>query len=415
MANVLGTLFGDIANAIREKSGESGTMKPAEFPAKIAAIPTGGGGSAAGAVTVTFCNYDGTELYSRQVFIGDDCPDPVTQGKMPTPTRESTAQYDYTYNGWSATAGGSASASALKNITADKTVYAAYSGAVRYYTISFYDGGTLLKSEQYAYGTTPEYFPTKENFSFAGWEPSLAPVTGDASYSATWTTVITFANASWEEIALISERGEATEYFALGDKKQFKLTVGGRTETVEVEIAGFGMDDLSDGTGKAGITLISTHCHNLQYESFASLSYELRAPDYAWESSYLREYLSTKLYNGLPESLRGAIKQVSKKSLVTKTSYDYTDDTCWVPSWAELGCSTYYDTSTAPDDSPKYPIFSDDTSRLRNESLTNKYSRKYAVRNATGGQYGHLGCITDKGLGGRWYEASKFTLICFCI
>ena len=45
MANVLGTLFGEIADAIREKSGEGGTMKPAEFPDKIAQIVTGGGGS----------------------------------------------------------------------------------------------------------------------------------------------------------------------------------------------------------------------------------------------------------------------------------------------------------------------------------------------------------------------------------
>ena len=43
MSNALGTLFGEIANAIREKSGESGTMKPAEFPSKIAQIVAGGG------------------------------------------------------------------------------------------------------------------------------------------------------------------------------------------------------------------------------------------------------------------------------------------------------------------------------------------------------------------------------------
>lgn len=43
MANALGTLFSDIANAIRDKNGETVTMKPAEFPAKIAAIETGGG------------------------------------------------------------------------------------------------------------------------------------------------------------------------------------------------------------------------------------------------------------------------------------------------------------------------------------------------------------------------------------
>lgn len=43
MANALGNLFGDIADAIRAKTGEEGTMKPAQFPAKIASIEGGGG------------------------------------------------------------------------------------------------------------------------------------------------------------------------------------------------------------------------------------------------------------------------------------------------------------------------------------------------------------------------------------
>ena len=38
MSNVLGTLFGDIAAAIRSKNGEEDTMKPAEFPGKISAL-----------------------------------------------------------------------------------------------------------------------------------------------------------------------------------------------------------------------------------------------------------------------------------------------------------------------------------------------------------------------------------------
>lgn len=42
MANVLGELFGDIASAIREKTGEADTMKPAQFPEKILGIETGG-------------------------------------------------------------------------------------------------------------------------------------------------------------------------------------------------------------------------------------------------------------------------------------------------------------------------------------------------------------------------------------
>lgn len=43
MSNALGTLFGEIAGAIREKTGDTATMKPAEFPEKIAAIEAGGG------------------------------------------------------------------------------------------------------------------------------------------------------------------------------------------------------------------------------------------------------------------------------------------------------------------------------------------------------------------------------------
>lgn len=44
MANALGTLFSDIANAIRGKTGDTGTMKPAEFPAAITGISVGSGG-----------------------------------------------------------------------------------------------------------------------------------------------------------------------------------------------------------------------------------------------------------------------------------------------------------------------------------------------------------------------------------
>ena len=48
MANVLGELFQSIADAIRGKTGETGTMKPIDFPSAIASIVTGGGGGGEG-------------------------------------------------------------------------------------------------------------------------------------------------------------------------------------------------------------------------------------------------------------------------------------------------------------------------------------------------------------------------------
>ena len=93
MANVLGELFQDIADAIREKTGGTETMSPADFPAEIGAITTGGG-SVEGVHFVTFMSEDGTvELYKRPVADGDDCADVVERGLIPAPTKESTAQY----------------------------------------------------------------------------------------------------------------------------------------------------------------------------------------------------------------------------------------------------------------------------------------------------------------------------------
>lgn len=153
----------------------------------------GGGGSMEGVHTVTFMSQDGTtELYKRPVADGDDCADPVTRGYISAPTKPSTVQYSYTYNGWATTPNGTANSNVLKAVTEDKTVYAAFASAVRKYTITYYDddGTTVLKTEDLAYGTMPSYVPSKAGGAFDGWTPELAIVTGNASYVSSWIEVI---------------------------------------------------------------------------------------------------------------------------------------------------------------------------------------------------------------------------------
>lgn len=48
MANVLGTLFQDIANAIRNKTGTTAKMAPNDFPTHINSIVVGSGGTSGG-------------------------------------------------------------------------------------------------------------------------------------------------------------------------------------------------------------------------------------------------------------------------------------------------------------------------------------------------------------------------------
>lgn len=184
-----------IGDAIRAKTGKTDKLTLDQMPLEIESI-TGGGGSGEAVVWfVTFIGSDGTELYKMPVLDGDNCKDPYTHGDIAKPTKESTAQYNYTHSGWSLTEGSSASSSALANVTEDKTVYAAFTSTVRQYTITFYDDdGTVLDSKLWDYGSIPSYVPTKDNYKFLGWTPSIEDVTGNASYTASWEEIVVLAS-----------------------------------------------------------------------------------------------------------------------------------------------------------------------------------------------------------------------------
>jgi hypothetical protein len=138
---------------------------------------------------VIFKNGD-VELYRMPVLKGDICKDPVLTGAISTPVKGSTVQYDFTYaGGWSLTNGGAVDANALSNVTDDRIVYATYTSSLRSYTITFYDGESVLKSESYEYGSIPSYSPEKGGYNFIGWQPEISVVTGNAEYYAQWEEI----------------------------------------------------------------------------------------------------------------------------------------------------------------------------------------------------------------------------------
>ena len=160
MANVLGELFQDIANAIRSKTGATGSMKPMQFPDAIMDIDVGSGGVDTTDIddvldvingevvgetqyTVTFIGATGEELCQIPVYERDDCPDPIESGDIDRPAKASTKYYSYPFVGWARSEGGEADASALEYITGNRTVYAAF-GAEKIYLASG-DCGTAGK------------------------------------------------------------------------------------------------------------------------------------------------------------------------------------------------------------------------------------------------------------------------------
>lgn len=335
-----------IGNAIRAKTENSDALSfPAGMVQAINGITGGGGGSGDytdAVYTVTFMN--GSEfLYARAVADGDNCADVVSRGLVSTPTKASTAQYDYMYNGWSLTDGGSADSAALSNVTEDRTVYAAYSSAVRYYTITYYDsdGVTVLHTESLAYGRTPSYKPTKEDYILAGFEPALSSVTGDASYTAVWDEGLDFSTLSWSEIDAAVKAGKA-HYFKLGARKTFSCRASnGSAKSCTAQLVGINHDDLADGSGKAGLTMQVWYSYDSRYWHSTGTTSRLSTTwidSYAYTGSYIKQLFDE---GGFPSDLSTVLKTVVKKH------YNHSDGTLvesnvvlFMPSISEFAGST---------------------------------------------------------------------------
>ena len=148
--------------------------------------------------TATF-NYDnGTQLTAITADYGDAFTVPAV------PAKDSDAQYDYTDGVWSPAA---TPGSAVMSDTYNKTFTAAYTANLRSYTINWYDGdGNLLNDMLVAYGETPVYSgaePTKTataqySYQFNNtWLPTVVPVTGDANYTAQFTSTLRSYTVTW--------------------------------------------------------------------------------------------------------------------------------------------------------------------------------------------------------------------------
>ncbi len=129
--------------------------------------------------TITFKNEDGTILQASSVAYGDT---PSYTGA--TPTKASTAEYSYSFSGWSPS---------IAAVTGATTYTAQFTATKRSYaiTVSAGEGGTTLGSNTYAYGSTVQISATaNEGWEFTGWSdgttdnPRTITVTGAATYTA---------------------------------------------------------------------------------------------------------------------------------------------------------------------------------------------------------------------------------------
>ena len=292
-----------------------------------------------------FYDETGTNLLAMATV--EDGGDGVYQGT--TPTKAQTAQYTYTFAGWSLTPGGSANPDALKGVTADRSVYAAFTATVRTYTVRWYNGTTLLETDTgVPYGTVPAYngstpVDAENGQPFIGWEPAVAAITGNTDYTAKFEPLVDY-DAPWQAVFDSIDAGTYKTDYAIGDLVPLNL---GSEGVVNMQIAGFDVDDLADGSGKAPISWISKELLKTQHIMNPKPTGDEGTGAYGgWEKCEMRTYLKETIKPLIPDTVRNKIVSVIKTQTAydtTQTSFSQTtEDDVWLPTRSEMRTEGVY-------------------------------------------------------------------------
>ncbi len=170
-----------------------------------------------------------------------------------------------------------------------------------------------------------------------------------------WTPP-TFAEATWDDVEMLSARGDAASYWSIGDIKSVTLSTG---EIISVRIEDFEHDTLSEG-GTAGITFGMVNCLNVTKKMNKSSSNSS-----GWGNSVMHNFMET-MKGQLPDDLQAVIKTVNKITQEGNQSSNLvtTEDDLWLFSYTEAGCVSN-NMNSPGGEGMAYPLFVSDASRIK--------------------------------------------------
>ena len=144
---------------------------------------------------LTYKSYDGaTTLKTVECYNGEPQD---TAPTIPVKSDSNDGHYSYTGIGWNTEMDSEvADPSAITNVITDRTVYAAYSKTVKTYTVTWKNGNTTIETDtNVPWGTVPTFNGTTPKDAYGnnstGWEPTVAAITGDTVYTASFKPTYT--------------------------------------------------------------------------------------------------------------------------------------------------------------------------------------------------------------------------------
>lgn len=298
-----------------------------------------------------YYTYDGaTLLYTEEIVDGADGGEYTGQ-----PTRAATPANTYTFAGWSKFMNQTeADPDALKNVTADRNVYAAYTVQGQVYTVSFYNGSTLLQtvnnvpygSTATYTGSTPVYTGTgdPDDYEFSGWSPSPTNIQANTSCYAqfSFTGVV---NTISDDLATLMSKCDAGNVsgYSIGDTKKFSMGTMGNMSIMSIQLIAKSADELADGSGNAHTTWLMYYAlpdsHRMNPAN--SNNAEGTGTIGGWDKSEMKQYVLDTVVPNLPEEIRNKVKTVKKYTRIYNTSGSaendvMTEETFWLASCREM-------------------------------------------------------------------------------
>ena len=345
---------------------------------------------------VWFCDNSGVMLNEQWIDEGGAAVEPVGAGLIDMPTKVSTEQFSFEFNGWDKD---------FDAVNEPMTLSPVFREILRDYPVYFYNDTLKLQESRVYYGHIASFTGDTTSikktingqespyYEFIGWSPNPdIPITGVTYYWAQFA-FDGYIEDDWDLIADNAASGNLSNY-GIGGRKKFTVTVGGVTSNMEAEIVGINMDKLNEisdsynnGSETAGLSFICYNLLNLNkvvngspktYMDKTSLSAG------GWSQSDMRAWMNNELFNALPLELQDYILPVVKTSDLGyyAKALTTTVDKLWAPSDAELNAENR-DQVVAGQGEP-YPVFTNAASRAKkseNGAVTVYWTRSTGLTN----------------------------------